>query len=100
MGAPSERRLHIPDNPTDISNDPVDVGSQTPRYEPEWRIGNTLARLTQELIAAARLMGDILEPASSGLVTDAIRTLEHQVYRIAIIGQIKAGKSSFVNALV
>jgi hypothetical protein len=59
-----------------------------------------LARLTQELIAAARLMGDILEPASSGLVTDAIRTLEHQVYRIAIIGQIKAGKSSFVNALV
>ena len=34
------------------------------------------------------------------LVSEGLRLLDAQTCRIAVIGQIKAGKSSFINALV
>ncbi len=68
--------------------------------DPELRIGQSLARLRQELIDTGGLLCEVLEPAGAGLVTDALRVLEQQVCRIAVIGQIKAGKSSFINAFI
>jgi Dynamin family len=68
--------------------------------DPELRVGKSLARLKQELLETGNLLCEVLEPAGVGLVTDAMHVIEQQVCRIAVIGQIKAGKSSFINALV
>jgi hypothetical protein len=54
----------------------------------------------QKLIDAGDLLCDVFEPAGAGLVADAARVLKYYVCRIAVIGQIKAGKSYFINALV
>ena len=64
------------------------------------RIGETLARSRGELMEVGRHLSGLLEPAGASLVNDAIRFVENQVCRIAVIGQIKAGKSSFINAFV
>ena len=69
-------------------------------FDPGLRIGTSPARLREELVHTAHLLREVLEPAGTGLVKDALRLLEHQVCRIAVIGQIKAGKSSFINAFV
>jgi len=69
-------------------------------FDPGVRVGSSLARLTQELIDVGGLLLEVLEPAGAQIVADAMRGLEHQVCRVAVIGQIKAGKSSFINALV
>jgi hypothetical protein len=68
--------------------------------DPELRVGKSLARLKRELVESGNQLREVLEPAGTGLVTDAMAMLERQVCRIAVIGQIKAGKSSFINALV
>lgn len=69
-------------------------------FHAELRIGKSLAQARRELMTTRGLMRDVLEPATDDLVNEAIHVLERQVFRIAIIGQIKAGKSTFINALV
>jgi len=69
-------------------------------FDPGLRIGTSPARLREDLVHTGHLLREVLEPAGTGLVKDALRLLEHQVCRIAVIGQIKAGKSSFINAFV
>ncbi|NJO21668.1 MAG: hypothetical protein HC868_00360 [Sphingomonadales bacterium] len=44
-------------------------------------------------------MAQLLEPMEASVVEEATRTLRSQVCRIAVVGQIKAGKSSFISAL-
>jgi len=63
-------------------------------------IGTALESARRELMAAGQVLGDVLEPAGVGLTREAVRLLEQQSCRIAVVGQIKAGKSSFINALV
>ncbi|MEI9899410.1 MAG: dynamin family protein [Hyphomicrobium sp.] len=41
-----------------------------------------------------------MSPAGRTLVGDAINRLEQQVFRVGVVGQIKSGKSSFINAFV
>jgi uncharacterized protein YukE len=76
------------------------IADAVEHFDPGPRIGRSLARLRQEVIDAGGTLCEILEPASAGIVVDAIRVLKRQVCRVAVIGQIKAGKSSFINALV
>jgi hypothetical protein len=87
------RRHRILDPPSQNTN-------TAGHFDPGLRIGRSLERLRGQLIDAGGVLGEILEPTSASLVTDAMRVLERQVCRIAVIGQIKAGKSSFINALV
>jgi hypothetical protein len=75
---------------------PAEAGYPDPRP----RIGTSPARLREKLVRTGHLLREVLEPAAAGLVIDALRLLEQQVCRIAVIGQIKAGKSSFINAFV
>src|SRR5262249_41298297 len=63
------------------------------------RVGRSLARLRHELVDASGVLRGILEPDGKGLLSDAVRLLERQACRVAVIGQIKAGKSLFINAL-
>jgi tRNA U34 5-carboxymethylaminomethyl modifying GTPase MnmE/TrmE len=75
-------------------------GDEVGHSDLEIRVGESLARRRQELIDTGGELCRVLEPAGTGLVSDAMRMLERQVCRIAVIGQIKAGKSSFINAFV
>ena len=83
MGALSQRQ-YILQSPAE-AEDP----------EPGLRIGALPARLREQLIRSGNLLR-----AGAGIVVDALRLLESQVCRVAVIGQIKAGKSSFINAFV
>jgi hypothetical protein len=74
--------------------------AETGYSDPGLRIGTSPARLREELVRTGHLLREVLEPAGTDLVIDAVRLLEDQVCRIAVIGQIKAGKSSFINAFI
>lgn len=63
-------------------------------------IGAPLEALRQQLLGCGRSLATVLEPAGQALVGEASRILERHVCRIAVVGQIKSGKSSFINALV
>lgn len=63
-------------------------------------IGAPLQALRQQLLGCGHALASVLEPAGQGLVNEASRILEQQVCKIAVVGQIKSGKSSFINALV
>jgi hypothetical protein len=63
-------------------------------------IGSALEAARRELLASGQVLGEVLEPAGVGLSREAVRLLEQQACRVAVVGQIKAGKSSFINALV
>ena len=63
-------------------------------------MGEPLERVRRELILRGRELAATVEPAYATAVADALRFLEGQSCRVAVIGQVKAGKSSFINALV
>jgi signal recognition particle receptor subunit beta/uncharacterized protein YukE len=75
-------------------------GDVAGHFDPGLRIGTPLAKVRQGLIDAGDLLCEVFEPAGVGLVGDTVRVLKHQVCRVAVIGQIKAGKSCIINALV
>lgn len=63
-------------------------------------MGEPLERVRRELMARGRDLAEAVEPAYAAPVGEALRYLEAQSCRVAVIGQVKAGKSSFINALV
>lgn len=66
----------------------------------DFRIGSELAEARRELFETGEAFSrEKLDPALAQLTEAALRFLETQMCRIAVIGQIKAGKSTFVNAL-
>lgn len=69
----------------------------TPSFE---SMGASLERLRRELWLLGDEMTGHLEPTEGATVAQALRTLQGQVCRIAIIGQVKAGKSTFISALI
>jgi signal recognition particle receptor subunit beta len=63
-------------------------------------IGARLEAMRRQLLGCGQTLAALVEPAGRTLIGGAIRHLEEQVCRIAVVGQIKSGKSSFINALV
>jgi signal recognition particle receptor subunit beta/rubrerythrin len=63
-------------------------------------IGLPLEHARRGLLAVGREMIDVLEPAGVGLADEAQRLLQQLRCKIAVVGQIKAGKSMFINALI
>lgn len=64
------------------------------------RIGARLEAVRQQLLSCGHVMANLVEPQSKPLVTDALTKLSQLSCRIAIVGQIKSGKSTFINAFV
>jgi signal recognition particle receptor subunit beta len=62
-------------------------------------LGAPLEQLRRDLIGGGLELAQLLEPMEASIVEEAARTLRTQVCRIAVVGQIKAGKSSFISAL-
>ena len=61
-------------------------------------VGATLAAVQQQIVNCGRSLAGLVEPAGQVLISEAISRLGQQVFRIAVVGQIKSGKSSFINA--
>lgn len=64
------------------------------------RIGVRLEELRRQLLSCGDVLGGLVEPAERPLIADALHHLRGLVCRIAVVGQIKSGKSSFINALI
>jgi predicted GTPase len=61
--------------------------------------GAGLQRLADEVADCARALTADLEGPLANMVDTLVSDMRGQVCRIAVIGQVKAGKSSFINAL-
>jgi signal recognition particle receptor subunit beta len=72
-------------------------GLQSPQSEPA--IGAPLEIVRASLLRLLGRLGGLLGEHAAPLMEVARRQLEERTCRIAVIGQIKAGKSTFVNAL-
>lgn len=68
------------------------IGSQS--------IGAKSDAIRNQLSEFAERLDGLLEGPARELVRDAHRVLQTMVCRIAVIGQVKAGKSSLINALI
>jgi GTP-binding protein EngB required for normal cell division len=64
------------------------------------RIGAPLEELRQHLIRYGDVLTELVEPSARQLVENASLHLKQLTCRIAVVGQIKSGKSSFINAFV
>lgn len=63
-------------------------------------VGAPLEELRRQLVEYGTALADVVEPGQRTSVTEASDILRQQSCRIAVVGQIKSGKTSFVNALV
>jgi signal recognition particle receptor subunit beta len=64
------------------------------------RCASALDNIRTDLIVWGRQLNELVEGPAQMLIQDGQQVLADLVCRIAVIGQVKAGKSSFVNALV
>ncbi len=76
------------------------LGPQSDAVRSQGRIGAALEEVRTQLSGIAARLEPHLDPHALPLVTQARRVMQEQACRIAVVGQIKAGKSSFINALV
>jgi GTPase Era involved in 16S rRNA processing len=63
-------------------------------------IGGELYLLRRELMACGDQLRKVLPEWDRSLIDDALQVLAHQRCRIAVVGQVKAGKSSLINAVL
>lgn len=63
-------------------------------------MGEPLEVARRELISWGQALSQTVDAAHAGAVDQALRYLDGLACRVAVIGQVKAGKSSFINALV
>src|SRR4029079_1641930 len=73
---------------------------RVPTQADQGGIGASLAAAQQQIVNCGRSLAGLVEPAGRALIGEAINRLDQQVFRIAVVGQIKSGKSSFINAFV
>ncbi|MEL7048683.1 MAG: dynamin family protein [Pseudomonadota bacterium] len=64
------------------------------------RVGQSLDELRKELVESGSKLRDVVEPEAQPLVEETAKLLHRQVFRLGVIGQIKAGKSTFINAFI
>ena len=79
---------------------PIEAPAQAPQLNRQ-AIGDKLETLRSELIRCGgelRTMQGLLQ--GSSFVDDTLRLLDRLSCRIGVIGQVKAGKSSLINALM
>jgi signal recognition particle receptor subunit beta len=78
----------------------LSLGANTDTQRSQGRIGTALQEIRLRLASIASRLEPHLDPHALPLVTQARRLIQDQSCRIAVVGQIKAGKSSFINAFV
>jgi hypothetical protein len=93
-----------------VSNPPHNFRAQQPaleagaesggRFFATRQIGGELEVLRRELVACGRELQTARPFRGGSFVDDMLRLLSRLTCRIAVIGQVKAGKSTFINGLV
>lgn len=90
------RRQQTPDSPS--SSPSVTSPEDRPRHgEP---IGSDLRKLISVLTQAGSELYGVAAPALAGHIKELTGSMAALSCRIAVVGQVKAGKSSFINALI
>jgi signal recognition particle receptor subunit beta len=101
-GLPAKAATGLPAKPVSVL--PAKPGAHLPDRQAAMprssRAGDSLRTIATEAAAAGGRLRAALGAAETGFVGDWLRLLSEQTCRVAVIGQIKAGKSSFINALV
>jgi GTP-binding protein EngB required for normal cell division len=77
-----------------------EVDEHTKNEKMTWHIGAELRKVTQELTAIGAKLQQVLDDKLAPIVGEAIEAVNKQHSRIAILGQPRTGKTSFVNALI
>jgi signal recognition particle receptor subunit beta len=87
----------------------IKIAAAEPNGEPatgtasKWQtepVGLPLEEIRKELLGLGRDLAANIPESGAAFVRDASRVLENLVCRIAVIGHVRSGKSSFINALV
>ncbi len=63
-------------------------------------IGAALEEIRADLMRHGERLGGLVADPGAAFVRDALRVLEHQICRIAVVGQVKSRQSAFIGALV
>lgn len=64
------------------------------------KVGARIESVRQQLLCCGAVMSGLVEPQSQPLVAEALAKIAAMACRIAVVGQIKSGKSTFINAFV
>jgi len=79
-----------------VNADPKQRTNRAPRQA----LGARLESTRQQLGSCGAVMAGLVEPQSKPLVIDALGKIARISFRVAVVGQIKSGKSTFINAFV
>ncbi|MCL4766213.1 MAG: hypothetical protein KJZ80_08270 [Hyphomicrobiaceae bacterium] len=71
-----------------------------PAQADEEPIGAALEEIRADLMRHGERLAGLLADPGAAFVRDALRVLEHQICRMAVIGQVKSRQSTFVGALI
>jgi signal recognition particle receptor subunit beta len=77
----------------------IGADRQAARAKSAGQIGGPLEDVRSRLMRLAVQLRDYLDEHAQPLLVESQRLLESRTCRISVIGQIKAGKSTFINAL-
>lgn len=83
-----------------IDNSGVSTFVPEPGTTRQSTVASQLAELRSSLLEHGQSLAQVVDGPAKVLVDDVLETLQKQVCRIAVIGQVKAGKSTFINALI
>ena len=86
--------------PSQLKRDTPPAPGERSRERRKVLIGASLEDVRSRLCGLAAKLQQHVDEHTGSLVQEAQRQLEQASCRIAVIGQVKAGKSTFVNALV
>ena len=82
---------------SEVGTEPLRFPVAAPEPEP---VGAALEEIRADLMRHGDRLAGLLADPGATFVRDALRVLENQVCRIAVIGQVKGGQSAFVGAFV
>lgn len=87
------------DSPVAVRSGTRDLVADVQLAEPSERVGASLEHARLQLLHLIENLNGLLGEHAAPLLEAAAKQLEQRSCRIAVIGQIKAGKSTFINAL-
>jgi len=92
-----EPRSPAPEPSAEQVSEPLPFPLAQPEAEP---IGAPLEEIRTELLSNGTELAGLLADPGAAFVRDAMRVLEHQICRIAVVGQVKSRQSAFIGALI
>ncbi len=93
----STEELRTPDAVSEQNMEAAHPALAQPDGEP---IGAPLEDIRADLLRHGERLTGLLADSGAAFVRDALRVLEHQICKIAVIGQVKSRQNAFIGALV